>query len=408
MSGNALQQLATLDNLRKEWNTFWVKARRQTVQGVDGISPPTFEKSLTANLETIRRSLLEGYQFSALVALPFPKPNGKDRIICVPTVADRLVQRAIGSRLRRYHDRLGINNDSSFGFLPSTKDGPKGVKAARDRAISLRRKSPFAYKSDISSFFDSIPRSDLADLIDRAIPTGSLRTLIKGAMSCEIQTSRADIARKVENAQIIPGKGVRQGMPLSPFFANLILRDFDKVLIKKGYQLVRYADDFLVLARSKDECLEIDAVARRLLADQGFRIPLLDEEKSKTQIRQPMESVDFLGLSLEPDGSSGYQLAFTEQQIDEIRRKLYRYKTLDEARRSKLDISTLGKMLDAAVAGYRAAYPADLVSNFSRLDDTLTSAKITVFGAIFRDLFGAGSLNRLNTEQRAFLCLGPT
>lgn len=375
---------------------------------MDGVSPTDFAKNLTVNLETIRRALLEGYQFSPLIALPFPKPNGKERIICVPTVADRLVQRAIGSRLRRYHDLLRINNDGSFGFLAGTKNKPKGVKAARDYAIALRRKFPYAYKSDITSFFDSIPRNDLGAIVDQSVPTRSLRDLIKGVMACEISASRPEVERKVEAAQIRRGKGVRQGMPLSPFFANLILRDFDRELLKKGYKLVRYADDFLVLANSKEECLEIDSLARNLLSSQRFEIPTLDAENSKTQIRDPNEAVDFLGLSLEPSGDGEYQLAFTDKQLDAIKRKLYRYKDFDEVKRNRLDISTLGKTLDVAVTGYRAAYPSNLVSNFARLEDILSEAKATIFGGIFNKLFGQGSLRNLSPDHRAFLCLNST
>jgi retron-type reverse transcriptase len=107
---------------------------------------------------------------------------------------------------------------------------------------------PWAYKSDISAFFDRIPRDELFDAVKRSVRTPSLNDLLRRAIDCEIDTRDPAIWRKVNAAGIVNGLGVRQGMPLSPLFANILLKEFDRVFLSRGHSLVRYAHDFIVFA----------------------------------------------------------------------------------------------------------------------------------------------------------------
>ena len=275
---------------------FWPKVRRQKSSGVDGITPTVFNKNLDSNFAVIRQEIQKGYQFSKLVAHLIPKHDGKrHRIICVPTVKDRLVQRLLVSYLAGRAKKLGIINEISFGFVCGKE---KGAAKARKRAIELRNLYPWAYKSDISSFFDNLPRKRLYKEVAKTLNTPSLNRLLDGAINCEIDDSDSAVQRVLNREGIKRGRGVRQGMPLSPVFANIILRDFDKVFIREKLHIVRYADDFIVLADSKKECIEIDILSRDILSKIGFEIPALGDLSGKTQICSPKESVEFLGLSL--------------------------------------------------------------------------------------------------------------
>ena len=406
MTKCTLESLATFPKLVAAWQEYWRDVRTQRSSGVDGVTPAHFNHGLQRNLHALRLQLLQGYRFDLLVAHPVPKPDGKkDRIICVPTVRDRLVQRLVGAHLSVRGERLGIVNDVSYGFVRSTDGKPRGVGAALGRAIGLRRQYPWAYKSDISSFFDRIPRDILFDKVVRTLRTPSLNKILHGAINCEIDVGRPAIRRKVQRAGIKPGQGVRQGMPLSPFFANIILKDFDRKFLSKGFHLVRYADDFIVLAQSEVECTQVDIAARNILGKLGFDIPEIGDAGGKTRICEPDQSVDFLGLSLAPVTGGDYALMITPAQLEKIKRTLYQLKDLDYLQREGINIINLSRTLENKIGGYRSAYPAKLVANSDDLINILDRAKAEIFTNIFGSIFGHKAIARLNQSEKRFLCL---
>jgi RNA-directed DNA polymerase len=175
---SALRRLLTPSNLRQCWQSFWREAAKQRSSGVDWITPADFHVHAERNLARLFQDLQSGYKFALLRAHPVPKKDGKGfRIICVPTVQDRIVQRLLARHLLEMSDKLGIINEASFGFLPSSDGRPRGVIAARNRAIELRGIHRWAYKSDISSFFDRIPRDELVRQTIAALRTPSLKDL---------------------------------------------------------------------------------------------------------------------------------------------------------------------------------------------------------------------------------------
>lgn len=86
-------------------------------------------------------------------------------------------------------------------------------------------------------------------------------------------------------------------MPLSPFFANLILKDFDKNIEANEYKMIRYADDLIIFTDSHSECLEIHEFCKNLLNTLELRIPEPGHD-SKTKIYRPDETAEFLGVGL--------------------------------------------------------------------------------------------------------------
>lgn len=404
MTRSTLQRLSTIAELRETWHQFWRHARKQTSTGVDRTTPAQFSGKLESNLRLVHHQLLTGYQFSALVAHPVPKPDGKkDRIICIPTVQDRLVQRLIGGYLLTRAQRLGIVNDASYGFIRSTSTTRRGVAAARDRAITLRRENPWAYKSDIMSFFDRIPRNFLFDKVVRSIRTPSIHALLHDAIHCEIDVSLPAIRRKVKDAGIKTGLGVRQGMPLSPFFANIVLKNFDQKFLSRGFHLVRYADDFVVFVREERDCHEVDRLARDVLGELGFEIPELGDASGKTMLCQPNESVEFLGMALTPEPGGNYSLKITLHQLEKIRRRLNQLKDLEYLRSQKINMINLTRLLENRIGGYRSAYAK--AANLEDLNAILEKARKEVLTNIFVTIFGGDAVTNLTTSQKQFLSL---
>ncbi len=249
------------------------------------------------------------FNFSPLKPHFVPKPNStKDRLICVPTVRDRIVQRSALTFLTKKYRSL-LANDISYGFVEG-----RSVAEAASRACDLRKSRRWVYKTDISAFFDTVGRDRLAEALKRRIKERSLWPLLLGAGACEVAADRPGVTAKLAKTGIKEGVGVRQGMPLSPFFANLFLYGFDREVIKRKFAAVRYADDLIFLADSESQCVEIDEFCRAEFSKIGLTIPLLSAA-TKTFIREPGQEAEFLGLGLRAN-SGQYELILMKSQYD--------------------------------------------------------------------------------------------
>ena len=149
--------------------------------GIDEMSALQFSSKLETNIASLAKSIRDGnYGPSRLRAILIPKPNSSTkRLICIPTIKDRLVQRTIIEYLVR--TRRLPDNPASYGFTRG-----RGTAAAILRAIDLRAKHDWCIKTDIESFFDRIPRDELKARVQRALPACSLVPLINKVIDCEI------------------------------------------------------------------------------------------------------------------------------------------------------------------------------------------------------------------------------
>ena len=391
----ALGKVALLPSLRASWNTINRRTRRASrdVSGSDEESVNDFTRNADLFLRSISSDLRDSkYCFSRLRPVLIKKPNGKDRLICVPTVRDRIVQGALQEYLSK-DNRYGLDNGVSFGFVRG-----QGVKKAARKAEQLRNQFPFAYKADISSFFDSISRDFLAGKIKKRITERSLHKILFAASHCEVEPTWGRKQKRIAALGIKIGWGVRQGMPLSPFFSNLVLRDFDATIIKKSINMVRYADDLIIFAKSKDECIAIDRLCRDELGKLGLTIHELGIE-SKTGIYEPSETAEFLGVGIEKN-ASGYVLRVTDAQIENIKRELKKLADINELVDQNINLMGFVKRLSASIAGYEGSY--DFCENSRALGDMLASVRVNILEILFTKGLGV-KLERLTEKQRRFL-----
>jgi retron-type reverse transcriptase len=402
MAYTALDRLRSTKNLSEVWKGYWQGKRRKSAPGVDGITPQQFNANLPRNLLLLRDGLGESYKYSVLRGWPVPKKDpSKYRLICIPTVADRVVQRAVLQFIEDRASKLGIANDVSFGFVKNTLSTKRGTQAARAAAIKQRQTKPWAFKADISAFFDRIQREQLVQDFQRSFSVKSLVPLVRGAVSCEVDNSDPFVRRVLAENGIKTGVGLRQGMPLSPILSNFLLRDFDRIFWKSGYSLVRYADDLVFFASSEEECVAIQGLVVRELKKLGLE---LSTDPGKTMICPPNVPVEFLGMELGlKEGTSLYCLTVSNGQMKKIKESFSQYHDVEYDISKKLDMSGLMRRIDQMAIGYRFAY--GVADNFDDLTQRLEQWKQLCALKVYSNIFGAESVKKLSDRQKLFLML---
>lgn len=398
MTVNTLQKVLSHSGLSFAWEELFRNTKplsRQTV-GVDGVSIKDFDaRHKPLLLKLAERVESNRFEFHELKPTLIQKTNGNDRLICVPTVEDRIVQRALLEFLScRYH--LKLANSISYGFI---KD--RSVKEAAEVACKYRGSMPWVFKTDITSFFDSIDRKILGSALVKIVRERSLHPLLLSAMNCEVAASKGEKKKRIARLGIKAGMGLRQGMPLSPFFSNLLLAHFDAKVIKTGYSAVRYADDLIFFAESEAECVRIAEFCHAEFAHLGLAIPPLGLPGGKSVIYAPAEPAEFLGLELAPTGGR-YELRLSSKQVDRLRNEMLNYGSIKELLSRKITLKTLGSVLSAKRNGYVAAY--DVCTNIEFVESELRALERKCLLRIYQNELKM-ELSSLGAEAHTFLGL---
>jgi|tagenome__1003787_1003787.scaffolds.fasta_scaffold20878856_1 RNA-directed DNA polymerase len=371
--------------------------------GTDNQTALGFSAKLDSNLDDIVRRLRIGqYGFSKLRVVLIPKQNSeKERVICIPTVRDRLVQRAIVEHVSAKR-LFPVYNESSFGFIKGL-----GPQKAIKRALEFRSRYDWCLKTDIQSFFDRIPRPYLKAKVSRFLKGSSLEPLICSVIDCEIKTNSVNRAR-LRNQGLTPGLGVRQGMPLSPLLANLALADFDREVERRNVHLVRYADDLLLFFRSKDEAEDGRQLVRLLLQIVELTIPEI-ADGSKTKLVSRSEPLEFLGREIVHLGSANCFVArVSTKQIEKIKVRLKQEFSFEHRVSKGKNFQETAVDLSRSMAAYLGIYRDAF--NYPQFDAELRGCGRAVLLAIFKDLFGAECMLSLPPQGKKFLgieILGP-
>jgi RNA-directed DNA polymerase len=232
--------LVTVEDVVSKGNILsaWKQVRaNKGAPGVDGISTEEFPMYAHENWKGIKQSLLEGsYHPAPVKRVEIPKDNGGTRPLGIPVVTDRLIQQAVCQVLTPVFDPHF--SESSFGFRPNRSAHQAVKKVLR----LIQRGYAYAVDIDLEKFFDTVNHDVLMNRVSRRVSD-------KGILSLIGKYLRAGV---VVNGRLNQtSKGVPQGGPLSPLLSNILLDDLDKELEKRGHQFARYADDAVILVKSK-------------------------------------------------------------------------------------------------------------------------------------------------------------
>jgi CRISP-associated protein Cas1 len=263
----------TIENLLAAW--FQVRAGSRNA-GVDGITIDLFAASANAELEVILRQLLqESYRASPAKGFYVAKKNGGKRLIGIPTIRDRIVQRLLLEEL--YFTLEDTFLDCSYAYRPG-----RNIQQAVQHLYGYYKLQPkWIIKADIAEFFDNLCWALLLSALEELKLEPIVMQLLRGQLKSGIV---------IAGKPVYPGKGVLQGGVLSGALANLYLSDFDRKCLNHGINLVRYGDDFAIACSSFQEANRVLDKITSWLGELYLHL-----QPEKTQIYAPDDEFIFLG-----------------------------------------------------------------------------------------------------------------
>jgi RNA-directed DNA polymerase len=253
-------------------------ARKKGAAGVDHVTTEEFGRQVPENIWQLSDALQDKtFQPQAIRRVHIPKPgtNGT-RPLGIPTVRDRIVQAAIVNVIEPIFERDFAEH--SYGFRPG-----RGCRDALRRVDQLLKAGyVHVVDADLKGYFDSIPHERLLDRLGEKIADGTLLSLIAAFLQAGI----------LEDGETwSPTEGAPQGAVLSPLLSNIYLDPLDHLVARSGIEMVRYADDFVILCRSREDAARALALVQSWMADNGLT---LHPEKTRI-VDSRTESFEFLG-----------------------------------------------------------------------------------------------------------------
>ena len=250
--------------------------------GVDHVSVEHYAKEVDANLRRLSEELRTGSYLPQQIRRHYiPKPgSGEMRPLGIPTVRDRVVQTALRMVMEPIFERDFAAH--SYGFRPN-----RGCKDALRRVQELLNTGyVHIVDADLKSYFDTIPKDRLTALIDRKVSDGRIMTLIASFLEQGVLDGEQEWT---------PEQGTPQGAVVSPLLSNIYLDPLDHLMAARGFEMVRYADDFVVMCRSQEDATAALAVVQQWTVSAGLTL-----HPTKTRLVDERDGgFDFLGYHFE-------------------------------------------------------------------------------------------------------------
>ena len=257
---------------------YWKVAANKGAAGMDHVTIAMFEARLDDELRRLSDGLRDGtYRPRAIRRHYIPKPGSQEmRPLGIPTIRDRVVQTALRMALEPIFERDFAEH--SYGFRPG-----RGCKDALCRVDELLEAGyTYIVDADLKSYFDTIPHDRLLARVGQKVSDGRVLSLIEAFLKQGVLDGLREWT---------PETGSPQGAVISPLLSNIYLDPLDHLMAREGFEMVRYADDFVILCRSPDEAARAWERVRSWTVEAG-----LTPHPTKTRIVNATEtSFEFLG-----------------------------------------------------------------------------------------------------------------
>jgi RNA-directed DNA polymerase len=272
-----IDKVYALPNLRAAFARVKVNAG---AAGVDRQTIEMFEGHLEANLQKLAEELRASLYQPRPVRRAWINKLGKrheKRPLGIPTIRDRVVQTALRNVLEPIYEKDFAAQ--SYGFRPG-----RGCKDALRRVVKLLAAGyTWVVDADLKSYFDTIPHEPLLERVREKVSDGRVLELVSAYLQQPVMES---------HKQWTPQGGTPQGAVLSPLLSNIYLHPLDQHMARVGYEMVRYADDFVILCRNEAEAQRALEQVQQWTASAGLRL-----HPEKTRIVEASETggFEFLG-----------------------------------------------------------------------------------------------------------------
>ncbi len=258
--------------------------RNKGAPGIDGMTVDELGAHLKAHWPAIRAQLEDGtYQPKPVRRVEIPKPDGRKRLLGIPTVVDRFIQQALAQIVQRQWEPHF--HPYSYGFRP----GRNAHQAMRHAQATIRQGYGWVVDIDLEAFFDTVNHDRLMVRVRSHVDAPDVLRLINRFLKGGVQVNGQTQATI---------QGVPQGGPLSPVLANVVLDELDWKLQTQGHHFARYADDCNIFVKSQRAGQRIMQNVTRYLSD----ILRLTVNANKSAVDRP-KNRKFLGFTVSRNGA---------------------------------------------------------------------------------------------------------
>lgn len=303
-TSSLMEQILSSDNLNA---AYLQVVRNKGAAGIDGMTAEELGACLSENGEGIKEQLrTRKYKPKPVRRVEIPKPDGGTRNLGVPTVADRFIQQAVAQVLipifeEQFHDH-------SYGFRPN-----RCAQQAVLKALEMMNDGhSWIVDIDLAKFFDTVDHDKLMTIFGRTIKDGDVISVVR-----KFLVSGVMIDDEYEDTVV----GAPQGGNISPLLANIMLNELDKELEARGLDFVRYADDLIIMAGSRQAAERVMKSVTRFIEEKlGLKA---NAEKSRAD--KP-KGIKYLGFGFYFDSfAKGYKARPHPKAVAKFKEQMREY-----------------------------------------------------------------------------------
>lgn len=354
-----IDKVYQITNIKMAWDRV---RRNKGVGGIDNETIETFASKENEEINELRKELKEG-EYKPLpvkrVYIDKRGATGEKRPLGIPVIKDRICQQALKNRLEPIFEQCF--NECSFGYRPNRSTH----MAMRKIWKEINEGNEWVVDADLRNYFGTVNHELLINLIARKVSDGKVIKLIRSMLTAGYID---------EGTLYTTERGTPQGSVISPLLSNIYLTPFDNIMTSQGYKLTRFADDWLIVCKTKKEAEEALKLAKQTLKRLGLEI-----HPNKTRITHIKWGFEFLGYKIKKGKGLKLNRDKIKSKINKI--NLYAYpkdkstkRLMDEIRdrtkrKKPLKLEEVIELINPVIRGWGNYYKkANVRKIFNKLD----------------------------------------